>query len=93
MTPAQSSVSENLLREIQQHFPNQALTTITDALNLYGVEPFERERERVQLAILKLSKGDLDQLWYYLDRAKQDYRDVLYWAEYYPTSPASSQND
>ena len=46
----------------------------------YGVE--ERERERVQLAILKLSAGTGEKLREFLAVAKRDYRDVLVWAEY-----------
>lgn len=46
----------------------------------YGVK--ERERERVQLAILKLSAGTGEKLREFLAVAKRDYRDVLVWAEY-----------
>jgi len=40
------------------------------------------ERERVQLAILKLSAGDSGKPRHNIDAAKVDYRDVLAWAEY-----------
>ena len=40
------------------------------------------ERERIQLAILKLSGGDPSKLRHNLEAAKIDYRDVLAWAEY-----------
>ena len=50
-------------------------------LDRYGVEPYERERHRVQLAIVKLSEGDEVKLRYFLGVAKQDYRDVLFWSE------------
>ena len=48
----------------------------------YGVEPYERERERVQVAILKLSAGSEEEVREYVAVAKRDYRDVLFWAEY-----------
>ena len=48
-------------------------------LDSYGVRSHERERERVQLAILKLSDGSLEALHHYVAAAKRDYRDVLYW--------------
>ena len=51
-------------------------------LNEYGTEPYEQERERVQLAILKLAEGDIDKLLHFTQAAKGDFRDVLYWAEY-----------
>ena len=55
---------------------------IMDILDLYGCEPYEEERERVQLAIVKLSEGDFNKLSRYCAMAKRDYRDVIYWAEY-----------
>jgi hypothetical protein len=51
-------------------------------LDEYGSATYECERERVQLAVLALSGGDLAALRRYTDAAKVDYRDVLYWAEY-----------
>ncbi len=65
-------------------FRHQDLADVMAILDLYGVKSYERERERVQLAILKLSEGDAGKLLHYLDVAKKDYRDVLYWAEYPP---------
>jgi hypothetical protein len=53
-----------------------------ELLDTYGVAAHERERERVQLAILKLSEGKEEKLREYVGVAKRDYRDVLFWAEY-----------
>lgn len=39
--------------------------------------------ERVQMGILKLSEGDLAKLRHYVEEAQKDFRDILYWAEYY----------
>lgn len=72
-----------VLRKLCQVF-NDA-SSAQKALNFlddYGVESYELERERVQLAILKLSEGELGQLRHYVKAAKTDYRDVLAWAEY-----------
>ena len=44
-------------------------------LDEYGVE---RERERVQRAIVHLSKGDYGRLQHFTRVAKWDYRDVLF---------------
>lgn len=41
-----------------------------------------RGRERVQVAILKVSVGDVNRLMTAVAAAKRDYRDVLWWAEY-----------
>jgi hypothetical protein len=48
----------------------------------YGQEPYERERTRVQLAVLRLSQGQPDRIADLIGAAKRDYRDVLMWAEY-----------
>lgn len=55
---------------------------VLELLDSYGVEPYERERERVQVAILKLSAGSEAKVREYVAVAKRDYRDVLFWAEY-----------
>lgn len=52
-----------------------------ELLDSYGVESYERERERVQLAILKLSEGYEKKLREFVAVAKRDYRDVLFWAD------------
>lgn len=54
----------------------------------YGKGRHDKEPERVRLAILKLSGADLGKLEHNTTRAKQDYRDVLAWAEY----PGQSKN-
>lgn len=51
-------------------------------LDEYGTEDWQRERERVQSAVLKLAAGTLDDLRRYINLAKLDYRDVLAPAEY-----------
>lgn len=38
---------------------------------------------RISRAILKLSEGKIDLLQHYTTQAVEDFRDVLYWAEYY----------
>jgi hypothetical protein len=55
---------------------------VLELLDSYGVEPYERERERVRLDILKLSAGSEEKVREYVAVAKRDYRDVLFWAEY-----------
>jgi hypothetical protein len=43
--------------------------------------------ERVQLACVLLSAGDVGRLQHYLREASGDARDVLYWAFYYDDEP------
>ena len=40
------------------------------------------ERERVQLDILILAAGDQDKVREFSERARHDYRDILFWAEH-----------
>jgi hypothetical protein len=54
---------------------------VLELLDSYGVESYERERERVQLAILKLSEGNEKKLREFVAVTKRDYRDVLFWAD------------
>lgn len=76
--------SEDILtRKINELFP--ATSEREAALSLlasYGTEKHEKEAIRVRLAILKLSGSDLEKLERNTHDAKQDYRDVLSWAEY-----------
>jgi hypothetical protein len=56
--------------------------TVLQLLDQYGAESYERERDRVQIAILKLSGGDVHRLAEMVALAKMDYRDALAAAEY-----------
>lgn len=47
----------------------------------YGTETHEREPERVRLAAVDLSDGDIAELNRLIDLAKQDRRDILMWNE------------
>ena len=70
------------MRRCGATFPGHDPSDILAILDQYGAEGHETGRERVQLAILKLSDGDEEKLRDFLQIAKQDYRDVLYWSEY-----------
>jgi hypothetical protein len=71
---------ESVLAAAGEAFPGRPMVEIMRVLDLYGTESHEKERERVQLAILKLSDGDEQSIFHYVEAAKTDYRDVLYWA-------------
>ena len=73
---------EDVLAAVRAGFPKESRTRVLKLLDTYGVRPHERERERVQLAIVKLSEGSEEKLRQNVDVAKRDYRDVLFWAEY-----------
>lgn len=72
---------EDVIAAIQKAFPERSWGQVLVLLDTYGVESYERERERVQLAILKLSEGNEEKLREFVAVAKHDYRDVLFWAD------------
>lgn len=49
------------------------------ALLQYGRETFQKERKRVLNAILDLADGCLTELECLVERARRDYRDILFW--------------
>lgn len=77
--PAHGPTREQVALAVAGRFPREDASTLLEVLDLYGAEPHEGERERVQLAIIALSDGDLDTLLDLIQCAKRDYRDVLYW--------------
>ena len=73
---------DDVLAAIAAGFPKSARPRVLDLLDTYGVNPYEREVARVQLAILTLSEKDEEKLREFTSVAKIDYRDVLFWAEH-----------
>jgi len=73
---------DDVLARVRATFPAEAQARVVTRLDTYGVESYERERERVQLAILALAEGSEEKLADFVAVAKKDYRDVLFWAEY-----------
>lgn len=72
----------NVIQAVSIAFPSQNKDDVLGLLDFYGMENHEYEKERVQLAILRLSEGDTAKLREYINLAKIDYRDVLMSAEY-----------
>ena len=73
---------DEVIALVQATFPEESWGHVLELLDSYGVKSYERERERVQLDILKLSVGSEEKVREYVAVAKRDYRDVLFWAEY-----------
>src|SRR5438067_2279219 len=53
---------DEVVTAVQKTFPENVHTRVLEMLDTYGVESYERERERVQLAILKLSERNEEKL-------------------------------
>ena len=73
---------DEVIASVQATFPKKSWGRVLEMLDSYGVKSRERERERVQLDILKLSVGSEEKVREYVAVAKRDYRDVMFWAEY-----------
>jgi hypothetical protein len=71
-----------VIANVRRVFPEREADDVLAILDRYGEEDHHREKERVQLAILKLCdeamRPDLEA---YVGTACADYRDVLAWAE------------
>jgi len=77
------SLEQRTVERIAKEFPAGSEALIAELLEAYSGP----EKERVVWDILQLSKGSLENIRKYLRVAQTDYRDVLYWAEYYDTDP------
>jgi len=69
-------------RIVRRDFPAEKISEVMAALDEYGKESYEREIDRVQLDILKLANGKMDELQQAIKSAKSDYRDIISMAEY-----------
>ena len=72
----------SVLERIQQDYPCKKQKEVEELLASYGRESYQQEHERVLMDILKLAKGDIKQVEELVARAKNDYRDIIFWAEY-----------
>ena len=74
---------------IAKDFSQAEQASVVELLTGYaGPEP-----ARVTWDILELSKGSLEKVRQYVKAAQTDYRDVLYWAEYYDHDPLVRGHD
>ena len=77
------SLEQRTLERIGREFSASDQTVVVELLGNYSGP----ESGRVTWDILELSKGCLEKLRQYAQAAQTDYRDVLYWAEYYDSDP------
>jgi hypothetical protein len=88
------NLEDILSRKLKTLFPSDAIRSqIKAILETYGIEKYEQEPVRVRLAILKLSVPDLEDIKKFTEFAKQDFRDILTWAEYPKQSKKGSMPD
>ena len=82
---------QDLLLTVHAAFATEKAEPVLAVLDRYGVESYERERERVQMAIVELSGGSEDRLRELVQAAKTDYRDILAWKQLGPLSEAEGE--
>ena len=79
----------SVLKIVQHDFAEEDQKEVETILSSYGEEAHPKGQERVLLDILRLAGGDKKQVQELIDRAKRDYRDIIFWAEY----PSESKLD
>ncbi len=72
---------DDVIAAIKRDFSENSMRGILMVLDRYGSDLPESGRARVQIAILKLSEGDLSKLRRNTDIAIRDFRDVLWWSD------------
>ncbi len=80
--PVPETKPEDVERVVRRDFATTEVAAAISQLERYGVESWQRSADRVRLAALKLSGGDLQRLQTAIDTACADYRDVIGPAEY-----------
>lgn len=83
------SLEQRALDRIAGEYSPAERSTVEDLLASYSGP----ERDRVIWDILALSGGDSQKLLHCLHTAQLDYRDILYWAEYYDKDPLVQDTD
>ncbi len=66
-----------VLKVVQHQYTESDVGRVCELLRKYGGRRGEPERERVQLAILKRSDGNIEQLQSLIKQAKHDFREVI----------------
>ncbi len=80
--PVPKVTAADVERIVRRDFPAERYDEVMGVLRRYGTVDYEREPDRVRLAILKLAGGDFSRLEAETQGAKSDYRDTLLAAEY-----------
>jgi len=76
-------MEQRIFERISREFQGSDRDAVVQLLETY-VGP---ESDRVRWDILELSEGGVGKVRDYTRAAQTDYRDILYWAEYYKDDP------
>ena len=77
------TLEQRILERIAREFPAAEQASVIELLSNYSGP----ENGRVAWGILALSKSSLENISRFAKAAQIDYRDILYWAEYYENDP------
>ena len=73
---------KDLINAIEVLFPEEERKLVLNLLDEYQTGIWKESSERVKMAVLVLSEGSIEKLKEFVEEAKRDYRNVLYWSEY-----------
>jgi hypothetical protein len=76
-------MEQRILERVSREFKDSDRDAVVRLLESYAGP----ETDRVRWDILELSKGGVGRVREYINAAQTDYRDILYWAEYYEDDP------
>lgn len=80
--PTPKVTRNDVERVVRRDFGLDMVSEVLSILDEYGTEDYHRERDRVQLSVLKLAGGNRENLIREVALARSDYRDTLLAAEY-----------
>lgn len=78
-------MKDTIIRFLQEHFQPEDLDDAIKVLSTLTIDHVMGFSEinliNAQKAVILLAEGNLSQLEYYTEKAKIDFRDVIYWAQ------------
>jgi hypothetical protein len=82
-------MEQRILERVSREFKDSDRDAVVQLLESYTGP----ESDRVRWDVLDLSEGGLGKVRDYIKPAQTDYRDILYWAEYYKDDPMQRGRD
>jgi hypothetical protein len=76
-------MEQRILERVSREFQDSDRNAVVQLLESYTGP----ESDRVRWDVLELSEGGVGRARDYIKAAQTDYRDILYWAEYYKDDP------
>ena len=77
-------MDKQVIKLVNQQFSEEEASQVLNELRKISLDDVMARSQinlrNTHLAVLKLAKGDLDQLFNYVKSARKDFRDVIYWA-------------